>query len=113
MDRHLRRQQGRVVQVDPIKPKLQPPGSKRLKLRCVVPLSNFAFKFNLRRYSECIRLGRDGQVDHVIELPVKCPTSLTFGGRDLDTIFVTTRGPDGGSLYAVGPARHCEERNTS
>jgi hypothetical protein len=26
---------------------------------------------------------------------------VTFGGRDLDTIFVTTRGPDGGSVYAV------------
>eukprot|EP00227_Mantoniella_beaufortii_P010203 CAMPEP_0197590938 /NCGR_PEP_ID=MMETSP1326-20131121/12306_1 /TAXON_ID=1155430 /ORGANISM="Genus nov. species nov., Strain RCC2288" /LENGTH=660 /DNA_ID=CAMNT_0043156253 /DNA_START=110 /DNA_END=2089 /DNA_ORIENTATION=+ len=51
--------------------------------------------------SQCIRLGRDGNVDFVIELPVKCPTSLTFGGRDLDTIFITTRGPDGGSLYAV------------
>jgi len=59
--------------------------------------------------SKCIRLGRDGRVDHVIELPVKCPTSLTFGGRDLDTIFVTTRGPDGGSLYAVGPGKYCEE----
>jgi len=31
-------------------PKLKPPGSKRLKLRCVVPLSNFALKFKLRRY---------------------------------------------------------------
>jgi len=34
-----------------MKPKLKPPGSKRLKLRCVVPLAKFAFKFNLRRYS--------------------------------------------------------------
>jgi triosephosphate isomerase len=48
-----------------------------------------------------IRIGRDGVVDREIEVPVKCPTSVTFGGRDLDTIFVTTRGPDGGSLYAV------------
>ena len=44
--------QGRVVQVDPMKPKLKPPGSKRLKLKCGVLLSNFAFKFNLRRYTK-------------------------------------------------------------
>jgi hypothetical protein len=41
----------RAVQVDPIKPKLKPPGTKRLKLEHDVPLSNFAFKFNLRRYT--------------------------------------------------------------
>jgi len=37
------------VQVDPIKPKLKPPGTKRLKLKCDMLLSTFAFKFNLRR----------------------------------------------------------------
>ena len=39
------------MQVDPIKPKLKPPGTKRWKLKRVILLSNFAFKFNLRRYS--------------------------------------------------------------
>jgi acyl-CoA synthetase (AMP-forming)/AMP-acid ligase II len=39
------------VQVDPIKPTLKPPGIKRLKLQYYVPASNFAFKFNLRRYT--------------------------------------------------------------
>jgi hypothetical protein len=29
---------------------LKAPGTKRLKLKCDEPLSNFAFKFNLRRY---------------------------------------------------------------
>jgi hypothetical protein len=29
---------------------LKAPGTKRLKLQCDDPLSNFAFKFNLRRY---------------------------------------------------------------
>jgi hypothetical protein len=38
------------VQVDPIKPKLKPPGAKRLKLECDKPLSKLGFKFNLRRY---------------------------------------------------------------
>ena len=40
------------MQVDPVKPTLKPPGTKRLKLKCDEPLSNFAFNFNLRRYIE-------------------------------------------------------------
>jgi sugar lactone lactonase YvrE len=42
-----------------------------------------------------------GTVDVVVHLPVKCPTSCTFGGPDLDELFITTRGPDGGGLYRV------------
>jgi hypothetical protein len=38
------------VQVDPIKPKFKPPGTKRLKLKCAILLSTSAFKCNLRRY---------------------------------------------------------------
>jgi triosephosphate isomerase len=51
--------------------------------------------------SKVIRITRDGVVDHEVELPVKSPTSVTFGGRELDTLFITTRAPDGGSVYAV------------
>jgi len=40
---------GRTVQVDPIKPTLKPPGTKRLKLKYDELLSSFAFNFNLRR----------------------------------------------------------------
>jgi hypothetical protein len=40
------------VQVDPIKPTLKAPGTKRLKLICHDSLSNFGFKFNLRRFDE-------------------------------------------------------------
>jgi hypothetical protein len=39
------------VQVDPIKPALKGAGTKRLKLKYHKLLSNFPFKFNLRRYS--------------------------------------------------------------
>jgi hypothetical protein len=39
------------VQVDPIKSTLKPPGTKRLNLQYDEPLSNFAFKFNLCRYT--------------------------------------------------------------
>ena len=42
---------GRVVQVEPIKPMLKAPGTKRLKLLYEEPPSSFAFEFNLRRYS--------------------------------------------------------------
>jgi len=50
------------VQVDPIKLALQAPGTKRLKLNYVKLLSTFAFKFNLRRYSEAGGRGRDPRV---------------------------------------------------
>ena len=39
------------MQVDPIKPKFKPPETKPLKLTSDILLSNFAFKFNLRRYN--------------------------------------------------------------
>ncbi|KAL7561562.1 hypothetical protein ACA910_007020 [Epithemia clementina (nom. ined.)] len=42
-----------------------------------------------------------GHVDFIVHLPVKSPTSCTFGGRNLDTLFITTRGPDGGGLYSL------------
>jgi len=40
------------VQVDPIKPTLSAPRTKRLKLNCDDLLSSFAFKLNLRRYTK-------------------------------------------------------------
>jgi len=42
-----------------------------------------------------------GAVDMVVHLPVRSPTSVTFGGKDLDELFITTRGPDGGGLYRL------------
>jgi len=42
---------GRALQVDPIKPTLKAPGTKRFRLSCNKLLSNVVFKFNLRRYS--------------------------------------------------------------
>lgn len=42
-----------------------------------------------------------GAIDTVVHLPVKSPTSVTFGGPNLDELFITTRGPDGGGLYRV------------
>jgi len=42
---------GTAVQIDPIKPMLKAPGSKRLKLEYDELLSNFGFNINLRRYT--------------------------------------------------------------
>ena len=39
------------MQVDPIKPALKAPGINLLKLKYDKPPSNFALKFNLRRYN--------------------------------------------------------------
>jgi hypothetical protein len=50
--------QGGAVQVDPIKPKLKPPGIKRLKLDYDGVLSDFGHKFNLRRYNKGAASGK-------------------------------------------------------
>ena len=42
-----------------------------------------------------------GRMDYVVHLPVLSPTSCTFGGPELDELFITTRKPDGGGLYRV------------
>jgi hypothetical protein len=47
------------VQVDPIKPKLKAPVTKRLKLQCDKLLSSFAFNFKLRHYMMVRRLKKD------------------------------------------------------
>ena len=45
------------MQFDPIKPMLKAPKTNRLKLKIGVLLSNFAFKFNLRRHTQDGELG--------------------------------------------------------
>ena len=48
---------GRAVQVDPVKSALKGAGTKRLKLKYYKLLSNFPFRFNLRRFTpELLRL---------------------------------------------------------
>ena len=38
----------------------------------------------------------EGSVERVVELPVRRPTALCFGGADLKTVFVTSAAPDEG-----------------
>jgi len=52
---------GRAVQLDPIKPTSKVRGTKRLKLKYDRPLSRFALKFNLRRYT-AVDDGRELQI---------------------------------------------------
>jgi hypothetical protein len=44
---HARSQHGRAVQVDPMKPKLKLPGTKRLKLKCDGTAFKICFRFQL------------------------------------------------------------------
>lgn len=61
---------------------------------------------------QLVRYSPDGRVDRVIEMPVKKVTSLTFGGPDLDILFVTSMarpplprfpadGQQRGALFAI------------
>lgn len=67
------------------------------------------YLWNCRYYGGCIvRVAPDGQIDRVIEMPVKNITTCTFGGADLKTLFVTTAAADAasghrlaGGLYAI------------
>jgi sugar lactone lactonase YvrE len=57
------------------------------------------------------RIGADGSIDRVIELPVQWVASLTFGGDNHDILYVTTIGgeydgesddsPQAGGLFAI------------
>ena len=61
-----------------------------------------------------VRFAPDGRIDRLIELPVQRPTSVQFGGPDLDVLFVTTatqklspeelaKQPLAGALLALEP----------
>lgn len=52
---------------------------------------------------QLIRYTPQGKVDRTIRLPVRRPTMLAFGGRELDTIFVTSMRPQPGDPPADQP----------
>jgi L-arabinonolactonase len=60
------------------------------------------------------RWAPDGRLDRTVEVPVRKPTCCTFGGADLDTLFITSsrlgesesdlaREPTAGGLFAIKP----------
>ena len=54
-----------------------------------------------------VRYSPGGEVDRVIEMPVRRPTSCMFGGSDLRTLYVTSDSrnleeqPEAGGLFAI------------
>ena len=59
---------------------------------------------SVRRYTP------DGELDDVVALPVRQPTSCAFGGKGLDTLFISTSALDlqepelaAGAIFAVQP----------
>lgn len=61
-----------------------------------------------------VRISPEGVIDRVIDVPAWKPTCCAFGGKDLDTLYITTsrllsdekalaREPRAGGLYAVKP----------
>jgi len=63
-------------------------------------------------HGKILRFAPDGSLDRRIEFPVKCVSSVMFGGPDLDVLYVTSMakspvpdgpqdGPLGGSLFAI------------
>lgn len=67
------------------------------------------YLWNCRFHGNCIvRVAPDGDIDEIIEMPVRNVTSCTFGGADRATLFITTAAADStagerlaGSLFAL------------
>jgi sugar lactone lactonase YvrE len=62
------------------------------------------------RIGAIVRFAPDGTIVRTIEMPVQHPTSVTFGGANLDILYVTSISrstnlsddrPDGGGLFAI------------
>jgi sugar lactone lactonase YvrE len=61
-----------------------------------------------------VRFAPDGRVDRIVPVPVLNPTCVTFGGDDLETLYITTARylmtpeqiaaePQSGALFAINP----------
>ncbi|WGS17389.1 MULTISPECIES: SMP-30/gluconolactonase/LRE family protein [unclassified Bradyrhizobium] len=61
-----------------------------------------------------VRFAPDGRIDRIVPVPVLNPTCVTFGGEDLDTLYITTARylmtpeqiaaePQSGALFAIKP----------
>lgn len=67
------------------------------------------FLWNCRFFGGCIvRVAPDGEIDRVMEMPVRNVTTCTFGEPDLRTLYITTASNDAaprdrlaGSLFAI------------
>jgi sugar lactone lactonase YvrE len=73
-------------------------------------MDSAGYLWNCRWGGRCVvRIAPDGRVDRVVELPAQNVTSCTFGGSDLQTLYITTAAGGGspaadrlaGSLFAL------------
>lgn len=57
--------------------------------------------------SRVVRYAPDGQIDCILQVPVKRPTSCTFGGPDMTTLYITSAATHcsddtlGGALFSI------------
>jgi len=68
------------------------------------------FLWNCRSGGSClVRVAPDGTIDQVLEFPTPKPTDCSFGGKNLETLFVASIGlgvnddPLAGGLFALEP----------
>jgi sugar lactone lactonase YvrE len=63
------------------------------------------YLWNARYGGGCVvRVSPDGTVDRIVDVPAKNPTSCTFGGANLDLLFITSAvsdEPEAGNLFAI------------
>jgi sugar lactone lactonase YvrE len=67
------------------------------------------FVWNCRYFGHClVRFSPSGEVDRVVEMPVRNITNCVFGGKDMRTLFVTTAAlgngiedPRAGGVFAL------------
>lgn len=57
------------------------------------------YLWNARWDGGCVvRISPDGELDRVLELPTRRPTSCAFGGEDMKTLFITSAADEGDDL---------------
>ena len=98
------------MQVDPIKPKSKPPKKKHLKLNYDEPLSNVAFKFNLRRYTQAREQG--AKLLRAICTNDKRAQDLAaeMGVVTMVVTLLAEKDATPGKVKAVGSGRYCPPR---
>ena len=85
------------MQADPIKPKLEPPGTMCLKVKCSTLLSNSAFKSNLRRYTKVMVFFNSCES---VEFHYKILSWLAAGGKSKQAS--SDRGTSGAPWESTG-----------
>ena len=71
------------MQVDLVKPMLKPSVTKHLRLKCDVQLSTFAFRFNLRRYTEGMAVDRAREAAASLAFPIAAANSAAKAAADI------------------------------